>query len=83
MMSVCEKCWGDAYRIMCNTGRSQYDCYLELLAKRKESPCSREEQQGREKKKESGCDCDPLDHSYECQLRNRNPNEYKRQTEGN
>lgn len=62
MMAICEKCWGDAYIRMRNTGRSQYDCYLELLDERKDNPCKEGE--------------------YEKELRNRNPNEHKRQTQG-
>ena len=33
---ICEKCWGDAYLMMRNTGRDQYDCYRELLHERRD-----------------------------------------------
>jgi len=36
---ICEKCWADAYPRACESGRSQYDCYLELLEERRENPC--------------------------------------------
>ena len=49
-MAICEKCWGDAYLMMLRTGDSRYDCYKELLAERKDNPCSREEQRGQETK---------------------------------
>ena len=45
---ICEKCWGDAYLMMRNTGRDQYDCYRELLHERRDNPCSQEEQRGHE-----------------------------------
>ena len=35
----CEKCWGDAYWRWQETGKSQYECYLELLEERKDNPC--------------------------------------------
>ena len=38
-MMICEKCWADAYRRSYGTGKSQYDCYLELLDERKDNPC--------------------------------------------
>ena len=43
-MTICEKCWSDAYLMMRNTGRDQYDCYKELLDERKDAPCSLKEQ---------------------------------------
>ena len=45
-MTVCEKCWSDAYLKMLVTGESQYDCYKELLTWREDNPCSLKEQQG-------------------------------------
>ena len=45
-MSACEKCWGDAYLKSVYTGRSQGDCYHELLKERKDEPCSPREQAG-------------------------------------
>ena len=38
-MSVCEKCWGDAYLRMLDTGKPQEVCYKELLEERKDNPC--------------------------------------------
>jgi len=45
-MSACEKCWEDAYLRMLTTGKSQADCYRELLDERRENPCTPEEQAG-------------------------------------
>ena len=45
-MAACEKCWGDAYRRMLSTGKSQGECYIELLEERKNNPCSPKEQAG-------------------------------------
>lgn len=42
----CEKCWSDAYYLSRSTGKSQADCYLELLAEREDNPCSPKEQAG-------------------------------------
>ena len=47
-MSACEKCWADAYRRAIDSGRSQVECYIELLEERKDHPCSDEEQAGEE-----------------------------------
>jgi hypothetical protein len=43
---MCEKCWGDAYLRSYGTGRSQAECYRELLDERKDNPCTEEEQKG-------------------------------------
>ena len=43
---ICEKCWSDAYLRSYGTGKSQYQCYLELLEERKNNPCSPEQQSG-------------------------------------
>jgi hypothetical protein len=45
-VSCCEKCWADAYIRMRETGRSQGECYRELLEERKDNPCTPEEQAG-------------------------------------
>ncbi|MDY6895005.1 MAG: hypothetical protein SVO01_06265 [Thermotogota bacterium] len=45
-MPSCEKCWGDAYFRHRVTGKSQTECYRELLKERKDNPCSPEEQAG-------------------------------------
>ena len=45
-MASCEKCWGDAYMRSMATGRSQAECYHELLEERKDNPCSEQEQAG-------------------------------------
>ena len=41
---ICNKCWGDAYMRSLDTGKSQTECYCELLEERKDNPCSIEEQ---------------------------------------
>jgi hypothetical protein len=43
---ACEKCWGDAYLRSLTTGKSQSECYHELLAERILNPCTKKEQQG-------------------------------------
>jgi hypothetical protein len=45
-MSACEKCWGDAYLRSRATGKSQTECYYELLDERKDNPCTPEQQSG-------------------------------------
>ena len=45
-MPMCERCWADAFRMAMATGKSQPDCYLELLEERKDNPCSPEDQRG-------------------------------------
>lgn len=51
---ACEKCWGDAYLRMLVTGKSQAECYRELLDERKDNPCSAEDQAG-QFREESPC----------------------------
>jgi len=41
---LCEKCWSNAYTRAYGTGKSQYECYLELLEERKDNPCPPEAQ---------------------------------------
>ena len=55
-MSACEKCWGDAYLMSMYSGRSQSECYCELLAKRKDNPCNPREQAGQFWDDEKQCD---------------------------
>jgi len=55
-MSSCEKCWGDAYLRMRNTGKAQYICYHELLIERAGNPCTPEEQAGQWWDEEKQCD---------------------------
>lgn len=43
---TCEKCWGDAYLRSYGSGKSQSDCYFELLEERKDNPCTPQEQAG-------------------------------------
>jgi len=43
---ACEKCWADAYLRSLFSGKSQADCYRELLEERKDKPCSEAEQKG-------------------------------------
>ena len=38
-MTVCEKCWADAYVRSLENGKSQYDNYLDLLEERRDNPC--------------------------------------------
>lgn len=45
-MTACEKCWGDAYMRSRATGKSQGECYAELLKERKNTPCTPEQQAG-------------------------------------
>ena len=45
-MSACEKCWGDAYLLSLSSGKSQSECYFELLLERAGKPCTQEEQTG-------------------------------------
>jgi len=40
---MCEKCWKDAYLMSKNTGKSQTECYYELLEERKDKPCTEQE----------------------------------------
>lgn len=51
---ICEKCWADAYPRACESGRSQYDCYLELLKERKDNPCMPEEPEAAAGAEENG-----------------------------
>lgn len=44
----CEKCWRDAGMRVMLLGGSQCDRYQEILRERKDSPCSKEEQEGTE-----------------------------------
>ena len=53
---MCEKCWREAYLKSHYTGKSQYDCYLELLEKRKDKPCTPREQAGGWWNEEKQCD---------------------------
>lgn len=43
---ICEKCWGDGYFCSISSGVSRYKCYLNLLEKRKDNPCTLKEQAG-------------------------------------
>lgn len=42
----CEKCWKDAFIRSRMTGKSQAECYEELLEEREDNPCSLKEQAG-------------------------------------
>jgi len=37
---ICEKCWSEAARQSFNTGRSQTDCYKEILERKTNRPCT-------------------------------------------
>ena len=46
---ACEKCWCDAYlRWMFDPSKTQAEHYTELLVERKDSPCTPEEEAGRD-----------------------------------
>ena len=45
-MAGCEKCWNDAYTRSRCTGKSQAECYSELIIERKDNPCNAEQQAG-------------------------------------
>lgn len=49
-MACCEKCWGDAYIRMRETGKEQSVCYHELLEERKDNPCTLEQQAGTDRR---------------------------------
>jgi hypothetical protein len=55
-MSACEKCWSDAYLRAYGSGKSQVECYNELLEERKDNPCSPQEQAGQFWNEEKQCD---------------------------
>jgi hypothetical protein len=55
-MAGCEKCWADAYMRSRMTGKSQSECYRELLEERKDNPCSLQEQAGEYWDEEKQCD---------------------------
>jgi hypothetical protein len=46
-MAACEKCWGDAYlRTLSDPSKEQYEHYRDLIAERKDNPCTPEQQAG-------------------------------------
>ena len=45
-MSCCEKCWGNAHTRSLETGKSQIECYTDLLMERRDKPCSAKDQAG-------------------------------------
>ena len=45
-MSSCEKCWGDAYLMSYEIGKSQTECYHELIKEHEDNPCTPKEQAG-------------------------------------
>lgn len=55
-MSACEKCWGDAFRRAYGSGRSQAECYEEILAERRDTPCTPKQQAGQWWDEERQCD---------------------------
>ncbi len=42
-MTVCVKCWNDAYMQSLGTGKTQYECYIELQSEREDDPCENAE----------------------------------------
>jgi len=55
-MASCEKCWGDAFNRSYGSGKSQVECYHELLEERKNNPCTLEEQAGQWWDNDKQCD---------------------------
>jgi hypothetical protein len=55
-MAGCEKCWGDAYFKSVITGKDHVECYKELLERRKNKPCTPQEQAGGYWDEEKQCD---------------------------
>jgi len=55
-MPACERCWGDAFHKSRITGRSQGECYTELIEERKNKPCTQKEQAGDYWNEENQCD---------------------------
>ena len=55
-MAACEKCWSDAYSRSMMRGKSQAECYQELLEERKDNPCTLKEQAGQYWNEENQCD---------------------------
>ena len=45
-MSVCEKCWSDAYLRVLALGGELPDHYHDLLVERRNNPCTTEQQSG-------------------------------------
>ena len=43
---TCEKCWSDSYAYFDSDGKSQTQRYHALLIKRRENPCTPEQQAG-------------------------------------
>ncbi len=49
---VCEKCWGDAHLMSQGNLKEQGENYRILLEKRKDNPCTPDEQSGKYQDKE-------------------------------
>jgi hypothetical protein len=49
-MPACEKCWADAWWLAKELGGYQADRYEELLRERKDNPCTKEQQEGKDAK---------------------------------
>jgi len=45
-MTACEKCWGRAYARYRITGKSQAECYHDILKETKDNVCTPKEQAG-------------------------------------
>ena len=41
---ICEKCWSEAARMAFTSGKTQTDCYIEILERKQNNPCSWVEQ---------------------------------------
>lgn len=55
-MSACEKCWSDAYFRSITTGKSQGECYNDILRMRGNNQCTPKEQAGQFWDEENQCD---------------------------
>lgn len=62
-MAACEKCWGDAYLRSLGCGKSQAECYEEILKERDDDPCTPEQQAGQWWDKEKQIDSRALTNS--------------------
>jgi len=57
-MACCEKCWGEAFVLAYHSGKSQVECYHELLKAHEEMGiiCTPKEQAGQFWDEEGQCD---------------------------
>ena len=60
-MPCCEKCWSDAFQRSYGGGKSQSECYGELLVERKNNWCTPKEQAGQYWDEVNKCDSRKLE----------------------